>query len=203
MSLSWSRIALAALALNAASAVAGSAYQCTAANGAVTLAETCPPGTVNSRYLGDTGLPSRLDRDAYNPYSVMEQARRIDERRAAERQAAAERATASRTPDVRAKPVETAPPADSRRFYGGYDQSPYFDDRPGPPPWSPGPWGPHGRTYNGPGSSEAGNSIHPESADSHVRPGYRMGNGAPPAFQPQPNPRNGAMTPNYRHTPGR
>ena len=192
-----SRIILFALAWQAASALAGDAYQCTAADGAVTLAEDCPPGTVTQRYLGETTLPARPDLDRYDPYSVMEQTRRLDAQRAVEREAAA----AARAADGRADTATAAPPpAPTPATSGLYDRdSGYLAGggyQPGPRVW---PWGADGgddRPYPAQVPQGSGHAIHPESADSNLRPGYGSGMRQPAQSQ-RPDPRNSTLTPNY------
>ena len=69
---------------------AGSVYKCTQADGSITLSDVaCPQDTVTREYKGEATSARGAKAGAYDPYSVMEQVRRIEKRENAERKAAA------------------------------------------------------------------------------------------------------------------
>ena len=66
-------------------AQAGTIYKCTEPDGSVTFSNiACPDDTVKREHKVRTGDAFQERSDFYNPYSVVEQARRIDELRQAE-----------------------------------------------------------------------------------------------------------------------
>ena len=65
---------------------AGRIHKCTQADGSVTFSDTgCPESAADREYRGESVRPPSADVAPTNPYSVMEQVRRIEQRGRAER----------------------------------------------------------------------------------------------------------------------
>jgi hypothetical protein len=82
-------VALASLTMMITAARAAGIYQCTQTDGSITLSDTaCPPDTLTREYRGEATANGRAQSPDKDPWSVMNQVRRLEAREAAERKAA-------------------------------------------------------------------------------------------------------------------
>jgi hypothetical protein len=82
-------VSLASLTTMTAAAQAGSIYRCTQADGSITLSDTaCPADSLTHEYRGEATTSGRPRSPSKDPWSVMNQVRKIEQRETAERKAA-------------------------------------------------------------------------------------------------------------------
>lgn len=104
-------VALASLTALTGVAKAAGIYRCTQADGSITLSDAaCPPDTLTREYRGEATSGGRPRSPSKDPWSVMNQVRRVEQRDQTERKAAAGRqgrktdATSASAPDRAGKP---------------------------------------------------------------------------------------------------
>jgi hypothetical protein len=82
-------VVLMSIASMSGSSDAAGIYQCTQADGSITLSDSaCPPETLTREYRGEATASGRPQSPSKDPWSVINQVRRIEKRDAAERKAA-------------------------------------------------------------------------------------------------------------------
>ena len=102
-------VALASVMASTGVTRAAGIYQCTQADGSITLSDAaCPPDTLTREYRGEATGSRQAPSPSKDPWSVMNQVHGIDQRHAADRQAATaaarqEHETGRTQPAVRAR----------------------------------------------------------------------------------------------------